>query len=391
MNTLSFQAIWFHLFKKESSSNTGTLAQAKGFLGVTNVPDLDPQKSFYPCSDLLDKFSEAYITAGALNHFGMADFDQEPSLNINPESRDLMNSPEEFKRNFIMQESFKFVKENVHFSVPDLKKDAPRSNTFKCIYCDNNFKHAKALKKHERQSHSHPESEENLTAFMSESEDPVVSYTQKAITLLLLREEHNEAIHINDGDRIMRVNRVLTLLYKESKCPKYAYGMLEMMAQQVIFLPPRLAYQMRWNRTVNYRGEVDSNFPLDLDMEHDNGMFKNQIKTYRGDFTEKALRCVSRSSRLTEEILCNVDKASHVSKPKGKHSRIDAQQDILDLSLQFSKKQLFTKQSRKPHKGFEQVPILLSTLKTENISDWISKTLNTLKRKHYYFQFNKPL
>ena len=64
------------------------------------------------------------------------------------------------------------------FQFQILKKDAPRSNTFKCIYCDNNFKHAEALKKHERQSHSHPESEENLTAFMSESEDPVVSYMQ---------------------------------------------------------------------------------------------------------------------------------------------------------------------------------------------------------------------
>jgi hypothetical protein len=327
----------------------------------------------------MDKFAESYITAGALSHFGMKSFDDMPTQNM----QDVSDIIEE-KRNFILQESLQFVKDNFRCTAPDLKKDAPRSNTLKCIYCQKQYKHVKSLKKHEIQHHSHPEPENEEPL---KSDDQVLTYTKKVVTLMLLREEHNDALHMNDGDRIMRVNRFLTLIYKESKCPKYAYGMLETACQQAIFLPARLAYQIKWNRTVNHRGEVNSNFPLDLDMEHDNGLFKDQIRTYRGDFTEKAIQRVSRSTRTTEEILTNLDKVSHVSKPRGKHTKLDTQKDILDLAAQLHKKQLFTEKSKRNHKGFENVPQLLSTLTHSNVSDWIGKTLKSLKRKHYYLQF----
>jgi hypothetical protein len=377
------------LFSHGSSGSTGTLAQAKGFLEITNIPDKDPQKSYYACSDFLDKFCESYVIAGALHHFGMTDLESEPTANKIPFS-EIDNDQE--KGSAILNETLKFVEENTSFKIPDLGMHAPRSNTLKCVYCERQFKQAKSLRKHEAKEHDHPDSVYGepvpVPQESDSSNDQVYNYTRKAMSLLLLREEHNNALHLNDGDRIMRVNKILMLLYKEAKCPKYAFGMLEISTQQEVFLPPRLAHQIRWNRTVNYQGSHDTNFPLDLDMEHDNRLFKEEIKIYRGNFTEKAIKRVSRSARLNEDILSNLDTACHVHKPKGTHKKLDTKKDVLDLVLELKRKNLFANISNRSHRGLGEIPDLFASLTADKLTEWVSQTLKNLDRKHYYAQFS---
>lgn len=86
------------------------------------------------------------------------------------------------------------------------------------------------------------------------------------MSLGLLRLEHNDAIAMGDGDRILQADKQLTLIYKVSGCPKYAYGMLETQAQANILLSERDAYLLKWNRTVNHRGQINTNFPNDKDL-----------------------------------------------------------------------------------------------------------------------------
>ena len=53
--------------------------------------------------------------------------------------------------------------------------------------------------------------------------------------------------------------------------------MLYYQAQVNCLLSPRLAHSLNWNRFVNTKGLSDTNYPMDLYVEHDNKTFKGDI------------------------------------------------------------------------------------------------------------------
>lgn len=46
----------------------------------------------------------------------------------------------------------------------------------------------------------------------------------------LIRLNHNNAIHLGDGERVMKLMKFICLYFKIFGCPKYAYGTLETIA-----------------------------------------------------------------------------------------------------------------------------------------------------------------
>ncbi|CAG2233680.1 unnamed protein product [Mytilus edulis] len=114
--------------------------------------------------------------------------------------------------------------------------------------------------------------------------DGVSAYTKLVLTLGLLRMDHNDAIHMGDGSRMLRIDQFLVLYYKYCHCTKYAFGTLETIAQTEVLLTERQAHRLIWNRTVNHKGDANTNHPNDLDVEHCNKVFKDSAHSYRGVF-----------------------------------------------------------------------------------------------------------
>ena len=159
--------------------------------------------------------------------------------------------------------------------------------------------------------------------------------------MLLLRENHNDAIRLGDGERVVRLYKVYTLFFKISKCPKYALATLELQAQLNCLLTPRMAYSLTWNRFVNHKGQVDSNHPMDLDLEHDNKYFKTDIHSFRGEITDKSITRVSRSVEGSQAVLSSFDKSSSVAKPSGRHTQLSTKDDVLTLVEHLVQAQVF--------------------------------------------------
>lgn len=214
----------------------------------------------------------AYIISGGLDHFGMASRDGEPTKN----DADLTNG-ESF-----LEEAHAFVEKYFKLQMTDIGDVTPRCIKLECLYCGKVYVKQACLRTHEREEHNHMEPEPTV---MEEDGDldRVLEYTKTVITMGLLRLEHNNALGLGDGARIMRVNKCLMPVYKTkekggiSRGPKYAYAVLELMLQVQALLPPQLAYQLMWNRTVNHRGEAETNYPNDLDVEHCNKYFKGNV------------------------------------------------------------------------------------------------------------------
>ena len=92
-----------------------------------------------------------------------------------------------------------------------------------------------------------------------------------------------------------------------------------------------MAYSLTWNRTVNHKGQKDTNHPMDLDLEHDNKSFKFDAHTFKGEITDKTITRISRSTEPTDEILLNYDSNTSVRRPSGRHTRQSPKDDILAI------------------------------------------------------------
>ena len=201
----------------------------------------------------------------------------------------------------------------------------------------------------------------------------------------MLRLNHNDAISLGDGSRIMRVNEYLYLLYKRFGCPKYAFGILETICQSKILLTERLAQRLVWNSCVNHRGKVNTNHPNDLDLKHCNKIFKDEAHSFRGVFTEKTVSRVSRSAVFTHNIITNFDAETNTLTASGVHTKTDLTQDIDLIVNQFKTHEVFKNIPGRRHEAFPNVRANpFQELNMEDVRDWISHSLKKYSNKHFY-------
>ena len=380
--------IWKLLYSTSSSKDSGTLYAARNVLNARNVTK-EPDDNFYASSDLIEKTTVSYIVTGALKIFGMNDIDSQPTTNI---YEGKIGDKEEMQK-YLLDKAKSFVQSYTLPDVPSLPTYGPQSNTLMCRYCNKMYKQRAALRRHEAQVHNHYDplyqnantQTSELTEMDTSAVDGIYNYTRLCLTLGLFRLNHNDAIHMGDGERIMRINNFLFLYYKSCGCTKYAYGILETIAQSKILLTDRQAHRLIWNRTVNHRGNFDSNHPNDLDIEHCNKVFKDQAHSYRGVFTEKSVSRVSRSALKVHEVVKQFDRMCNVSISSGEHTDTNLENDIKVLLGQFQGKNLFENIPGRSHSAFPNISDNpLSALDMDYIQNWIASSLNKFGKKHFY-------
>ena len=121
-------------------------------------------------------------------------------------------------------------------------------------------------------------------------------------------------------------------------------------------MPPGLAHELKWNRFVNNKGLPDSNLELDRELEHRNKYVKEELKSYRGKITQKAIDRCSQSYDATQEILQRFDELSFNVPPSGKHTVVDWKKDVKELSSKFDDELIFKQKKGRFHKAFPGFP-----------------------------------
>lgn len=372
--------IWKLLCKGNSHKDIGTLFAARNAINARNVTT-DPHNNFYAADELLTKYSEAYFVAGALEYFGMQDSEDQPTINcFDLQNRNMEN---------VVKVISKFIQEYFTFDIPEIDQSAPVNLELQCRVCGKEYRKGPGIvKRHEKQVHNFPENENTQSHDSSptpDSTDFILNYTKNAITLLILRLNMNDAIHLGDGERIYRNFQLMYLHFKVTGCHKYAHGSLETLAQIKCLLSPRLSYRLKWNRTVNTSGNVMGNYPKDLDVEHDNKIVKRDLKAFRGVITEKTTERISRSVDVTDKITKKMDKITGARKPSGKHQKINTNDDVAILYKQFHKAKLFQHHPGRAHSAFPNIEACpLTKLEPSKLKDWYYNTLQDVSERHFY-------
>ena len=351
----------------------------------------DPASNYYASSELVDKFTKAYIVNAAMKHFGIDSLDGTPKQNTY--DGDIGDSKQMLE--YIMSEATRVVHSFTDTDLPTIPESGYQSNDdIVCQKCGKKYKLISSLRNHAETSACKPETVTQIKKYvkgkrstnkLDDNSDYILNYSKTALTLGLLKLDHDDAIKLGDGERMLRLDSIMYLYYKRFKCTKYAYGMLETILQSKVLLSERLAHRLIWNRVVNHRGKSDSNHPNDLDIEHCNKTFKEEAHSYRGVFTQKTISRVSRSAMKTESILKNYDNTSKVIRPSGKHTFADVSGDIYALARQFTTRQVFATIPGRAHSAFRTIDAnQLRDMDMEDFRDWLGRSMTKISKKHFY-------
>ena len=170
------------------------------------------------------------------------------------------------------------------------------------------------------------------------SNDKVYSYSRMFCHFGSIALEFQNAWYQGDGVRIYRCWKVLLLHFHCYKHTKYAWEALKLQFQ-VEYLPPSLAYKVKWGRFVITRGGDGNNIPCDLFNEHLNKLFKEIIQNMGPNLTEKAAQRAARSVSTLHEFTQVFDNQCYVSFTSTSHTTKSDEDDVAKVVSVLLKKQ----------------------------------------------------
>ena len=110
-----------------------------------------------------------------------------------------------------------------------------------------------------------------------------------------------------DGEWIIRCWRVLLLHFYTGGRTKYSWEALRLQFQ-LVFLPPAISHQLKWNCFINTHGGLGRNIPCDLHNEYMNKLFKEIVKNMGPNLTEQAVMWAARSVTALQDMSAAFDK-----------------------------------------------------------------------------------
>ena len=171
----------------------------------------------------------------------------------------------------------------------------------------------------------------------------------------------------------------------------YSNGLAETLIQ-IQLLPEKLSESLVWNRFCNTRGKLNSNIAIDLYMEHENKYFKEQLKTYRGEYTQAPIDRISKSQSALNVILRNHDTSLSTRKPASHGTDPVSSEDIRKLVKVYGPANLFTTVDGRQHSADLVMTRrnIMTSLSSGETEKWLWNKIHDMKGAHYYKQFRKP-
>ena len=188
------------------------------------------------------------------------------------------------------------------------------------------------------------------------------------------------------------MSRYMFIMCKATGHTNYACGLLETVAQSMI-LPNHLRDALVNHRFVNRRGEADSNIPMDLLMEQQNRSLKEDLHTYRGEYSQTHLDNISLGSNLANESVRNIDKQHSYYISKGEGSPELSADDIKLLVSKYKDAQLFKEIPCRSHCSALTFICKnpMRTMTETELNKWVAERVSILQTKNVYKQFHSPL
>lgn len=353
-----------------------------------------------PCKRFLSLVLDAQILAAAMEFFGMKSMDDMPSKNGFPEEiKESMPLAKQtflkcvvknFITTFIINEEIYDMQRKKIFALQQWdeyrsKQPVTADGRYPCRSpgCLNTYKYDGVSRRRHEMTHDPPPivMEEPLMASAAEdqdsnSKDDVFNYHCSLMNMALMLRNFNDATKEGDGPRIVRCIKIFLLHYKQDGCgsTKYALEALYHLFQLNALLTHRDSERLLWNRSVNNKGGAGNNVPCDLDLEHDNHLFKDMCKGLGANLTSNSVTRISNAFFAFKELLTNLDKEMKIKSTSGEHTKKDVKQDLKKIVKTLTEEKVFTMQEERAMHSFDNIPRdYLQLLDSKTLITWINE------------------
>ena len=345
-----FKAVLKILNKPNSVMDWGTYASNAVVSGYSNgllnmMDNYDKVKEFFAIN------LDAFIVAASLKHFGMETVASSPTNNTIPDNirKGCALDKRTWLHNQVSIMLDKYVMDNVSCDLQDIQTEfaspPPSKPEYSCHFppCTKKYKYVKCLLKHEQKEHGmeQPLSDQkgyhssNTTDNQEESKltDDKYDYGTLTLSLGLLLRNADDAVKEGDGERLCRVWKFLTFLYRATGNTKYALAGLRLTACQLGLLTPRKAHQLKWNRFAASKCGPGKRKSRDLRLENNSLVAKNHIKALGfPNINPESIMKTTKSTGNMEKLLNKTLDELQLTKRSTKNSN-KSRQDVFNRVL----------------------------------------------------------
>ena len=177
------------------------------------------------------------------------------------------------------------------------------------------------------------------------AKDDVFDYHCNLMNMSLLLHNFIDAGKEGDGDRLLRCIKMFMLHFRQdgSGSTKYALESLHHLFQVYVWLTPREAEHVKWNRTVSNKGGMGNNVFMDLDLEHDNHYFKEQLRSLGANVNQTSVNRISHAFFVTSNLLERLDDEMLIRKNSGEHTKKNIKGDCITVVKELVAEDVFTR------------------------------------------------
>ena len=286
--------------------------------GNTNAPR-DTLDNYDAVKEFCKVENDAMVVEATMKYLRMNTLDSLLAENKIP--RNLQKSSNEEKRKWLHGHISRMLHEYVMDGMSDIKGARDEMGHFgirtvlPCRFsgCTRTFVYTKCCVNHEKKIHDLEVTEEKQDetsdktkeSELSESkEDNVFNYGCLHLNLSLLLHNADDSVKGGDGERLMRVWKFLTFVFRSHGNQKYALAGLHLMASRLALWTPRQAHRLTWNRFVNKQGGVGKCISRDLRMEQINQVSKQAICGIGApNVTPESIHSTTQSTGSLEKLL----------------------------------------------------------------------------------------
>lgn len=388
------------LRKSSSVTDWGTFASNAVVSGNTNalrdtLDNYDSVKEFFKIEN------EAMIIAASMAYFGMDTVESVPTENKIP--RKLEKASKEEQREWLHGHISNMLDKYVMDGVADIEKvreemqNARNPQVLPCRnpVCTRTFVYPKCRVKHEKKIHDlefvemEVNHEESTKPSIKKKEDNVFNYGCLHLSLGLLLHNADDSVKEGDGERLMRVWKFLTFLYRSHGNHKYALAGLRLMASRLALLTPQKAHQLTWNRFANKQGGQGKCISRDLRLEHINQISKQAIRGIGApNVSPESIQSVTQSTGPLEKLLVKSSQDLGLTKRQTHHTNKTRQEVFTTVLKQIhAKARMFNFVPGRKFDAFPQIKRnIYESLDKKKLHRWINKHKKSWHRqnRNYY-------
>lgn len=406
------QLIFDRFYSGSSACDKTSLFALRNLINWRDVVT-EAEKKPAPCKRFLNLVLDAQLIAAGLDFFGMHDVKSRPTKNgFNESMSDSLNA---VKQKYLFSTVKQFIctyivdSELLLKHIADVDKlqewedylanqPVNPDGKYPCRFvgCHASFKQdGKCRRRHELTHNPPPEIREapKITNQVTEDsdkqpsndmkpssdekpfKDDVFDYHCSLMNMALLLRNFIDAGREGDGDRLVRCIKIFLLHFRQDGegSRKYALESLYHIFQLSALLTPREAERMKWNRTVNNKSGLGNNVFMDIDLEHDNHLFKELLRGLGANVTEKSVSRICKAFFPIKCLLETLDKDIGVRVNSSTHTKKDMDTDLMKVVKVLVDEEVFTVKREHKMTYFANCPRdYLQFIDTASMFTWIN-------------------